>query len=1036
MASPDATIHVSPLPSTNSPDATVPLKVESAAFPPPKTDKPRPHVCTTCSRSFARLEHLKRHERSHTKEKPFECPQCTRCFARRDLLLRHQQKLHQAGATSSRPRGRRESTSSVQSAVRVRKNSIAGNVPGVNGAPPATMRPRANTISHVDSAGLGLVREFYQPVNFEFDYRPTFPLPKLETRTPIAPGLRTAPVPQVEFDMDKLFGASTINPAQLHFPGSIGADFTLREGEWGMETLEDGSSPSAMSTNSQSGFSEVMIDGSNPMWGMTTSTYDPVSAAVFPELVNPMGTMAPHDLDHQMSDSFLFSTPPPLSALSPTAPPNHFFHQPVFGSDNTSVSSAASARHSSITSVSTGSITDATRQALLYSLSQPSGFGVSKFTQPMSPGFGRQTVPLPSTADLQRYVSAYIHYFHPHMPFLHIPTLSFDSPVFTSNMRAARGHAYGDAGSVVGGGGCLILAMAAIGASYEFDQVIAKELWEAAKKMISIYLEERRKLSMPSLGPQPHHKTPLWLVQAMLLNLIYGHQCGDKVAADIATTHCAALVSLAKAAELDKPDPDIGAEEARAYALRYGEDVDMEAQDTRRVEHAEWFRWKNTEERKRTLFAVFVLSSLLVTAYNHQPKILNSELHVDLPCEENLWAAESPDNWNALGGMQAINSRRLSFADALTFLLTASQRQSGTQPGPFSPFGSTVPSAAVPPSPLKPSTFGCYVLINALHVYIWETRQRHGGRAWKTRETERMHATVEPALRAWQAAWHANPQHNLERPNPYGPLPADSIPLLDLAYVRLFVNLGRSKEAFWQRDFEGMALELGRGVEIIQHAESEAASEEEDTSRQASPGAEARDAMVLDSEGSASPTPAPQPGQSGKREKHLRKAAFYAADSLSMADKLGVTFAEFTSRELPIQAAMCTFDCAQVLAEWIATVQERVGRFLGVLGRDEVDFTTVPAIMLLEDEDCKLLEKVGEILAHADVKARFDAAAAGGQGGYLAVPAAGGFGSRLLLATAYMLDKAAVWGITKVMARSMQQHAEVLKQRAEASLQA
>ncbi|KAH7419230.1 hypothetical protein BKA64DRAFT_541098, partial [Cadophora sp. MPI-SDFR-AT-0126] len=52
-------------------------------------DKPRPHVCGTCSRSFARLEHLKRHERSHTKEKPFECPECARCFARRDLLLRH-----------------------------------------------------------------------------------------------------------------------------------------------------------------------------------------------------------------------------------------------------------------------------------------------------------------------------------------------------------------------------------------------------------------------------------------------------------------------------------------------------------------------------------------------------------------------------------------------------------------------------------------------------------------------------------------------------------------------------------------------------------------------------------------------------------------------------------------------------------------------------------------------------------------------------------------------------------------------------------
>jgi hypothetical protein len=59
-----------------------------------KTDKPRPHVCTICTRAFARLEHLKRHERSHTNEKPFQCAACGRCFARRDLVLRHQQKLH------------------------------------------------------------------------------------------------------------------------------------------------------------------------------------------------------------------------------------------------------------------------------------------------------------------------------------------------------------------------------------------------------------------------------------------------------------------------------------------------------------------------------------------------------------------------------------------------------------------------------------------------------------------------------------------------------------------------------------------------------------------------------------------------------------------------------------------------------------------------------------------------------------------------------------------------------------------------------
>jgi hypothetical protein len=468
------------------------------------------------------------------------------------------------------------------------------------------------------------------------------------------------------------------------------------------------------------------------------------------------------------------------------------------------------------------------------------------------------------------------------------------------------------------------------------------------------------------------------------------------------------------------------------------------------------------------MFSVFVLSSLLVTAYNHSPQIFNSEVHLELPCEEDLWAADSPRAWNSLGGAAAADSKAISFADALTFLLTACHRQ---QPeyrlsSAYHPnFGSL---DEIPDSELKPSTFGCYVLINALHVYIWETRQRHQGRPWKSQETEQMQAQVEPALRAWQAAWGSNPHRTLDRPNPYGPLPADSIPLLDLAYVRLFVNLGRSKEAFWMRDFDAMAEELGRGHEIIQHAEnSRDGSSEPSTSTTTSnntstnsPGLPGSPNDALADAASEIPNVvlnSQQPGQSSKRERHLRKAAFYAADSLSMADRLGATFMEFTSRELPIQAAICTFDCAQVLAEWVTTVQERVGRFLGIIGRDDIDFAQVPAIMLLEDEDVKLLEKLTEILNHADVKITFDAASMGTLPEAVLGPCSAlrdcGHASKLLLVTAYMLEKAAVWGsmlnptfdirsnadllpVTKVMAGALKVHAEVLKQRAEASLHA
>jgi hypothetical protein len=990
------------------------------------------------------------------------------------------------------------------------------------------MRPRANTISHIDMAALNSFINNNRANGFHahhpslngyggtngFDFRAmsTFGhhgnmhgLSKIDTNglnINIGGGLRTAPILGDGIDFDKLFGRdSTINPAQLHSPYAIGPlsqfqnmhfaptiededalDWTGGLGETLMdgtgEVMADGSSPSAISTASHSGFSEVMLDGSNhpvhtsgAMWNnsmlaatnMANSSpfpVDPVSAAIFPELVPQASNVMPTTelQDHQMSDNFIFSSSQAFNGLNSTAGipgmPNQYFQQPTtFNSGVASISSPSangSSKQSSMTSISTDSITDATRQALLFSLSQRSGYGhtarsysQSSVSSPLSPGFGNRTMPpavsLPSTLELQRYVSAYIHYFHPHMPFLHIPTLTFDTPAFTSNLRASHNLKDG----IAGGGGCLILAMAAIGASYEFEHNTGQELFESSKRMIKLYLDERCMGMKNSINvTNPQHRTPTWLVQAMLLNLIYGHQCGDKNAAESATIQCAALVSLAKAAELDKPDPDIAIDEEKSYKMR-NPSVDMDMSEEglsptswnkarsreSRDEYAEWFRWKSQEERKRTLYSVFILSSLLVTAYHHQPRILNSELHMDLPCEEDLWAADSVHTWQVLGARAAAESNPISFADALTYLLTASQRQNPTERRKMSPhqlFGSTIPSDELPPSELKPSTFGCYVLINALHVYIWETRQRHNGRHWKPQETEQMHAHIEPALRAWQSAWSANPHHNLERPNPYGPLPADSIPLLDLAYVRLFVNLGRSKEAFWNRDFEAMAKELGEGTEMIQNADhsrggsSEPAGDQNannhSNSSLPSQVGTPHEGMVDTSGDIASvlANTARVPGQTTKRERHLRKAAYYAADSLAMADRLGVTFAEFTSRELPIQSAMCTFDCAQVLAEWVATVQERVGRFLGIIGRDDIDYSQVPAIMLLEEEDVKLICKINEILNHAEVKIAFDAASLGTSPeamlGSLSSVKDSGDGSKILLVTAYMLNKTAVWG--------------------------
>jgi Fungal specific transcription factor domain len=997
------------------------------------------------------------------------------------------------------------------------------------------MRPRANTLSHLDANALDLlathdstsrnpstshtdrISSSRVPGVSGYQYRglsntthgSLHSLPRLNTSalpTEHAGGLRTAPAYggfSNELSMsDFAFGpGNTINPNQLHMDGLQGFgvdDSSLQypySGQLNTRMLQDGdnfdwmaqgfesqrffnqtndsaieaSSPSAMDTNSPDGIGDSMLDGgasimshlpvSAPqIWNAPVVTQSQMMASpgnldfpssAFNDMVPaPQGTISPKSLLAQGGSLLEINlpSPPPLNTMDPPSMVPGFmapaFQMPIGrigGASTASPSSMDSGlRHSSITTVSSDLINEHTRSSVLTSLLQYSGFGQRPYCQPtmsspLSPTsiIGGKDLSLndfPSTLDLQRYFAAYVEYFHPHLPFLHIPSLNFESAEYSISSRMINTDSHFDHNSISGGGGCLMLAITAIGALYEHEMTPSKQLFEAAKHMIGGFLEERRKANLSRTGFGPQHRaeaetTPLWLVQAMLLNVVYGYNCGDKTSADIASNHCATLVSLARGAELARPYP--------GYMVMMNGTLNPDVQMNglgpngwnsimTETDDSDWQEWKIVEERKRTLYAVFILSSLLVSAYNHPPALTNSEIRLSLPCEENLWAAETAATWRSMGGAAVAESHPVMFNAALGHLLTAAQRQHHQPRSSDAPFGSGIRMQTLPESDLKPSTFGCLILINALHNYIWETRQRHLGREWTNHDTEQMHGHIEPALRAWQAAWASNPTHSLERPNPFGagPLSADCIPLLDLAYVRLFVNFGRSKESFWQRDYDTMADGLAQVADLGHHATQSPSSSNDESNATASTNTSGSRRPSLAESLSTDPglhkmsshdglqsmagaELMQQPEQLAVRERHLRKAAFYAADSLAMSDKLGVSFAAQTSRELPLQSAMCAYDCAQVLGEWISTVQDRIGRYLGIIGSDDLDHSQAASLILLEDEDRKLLDKVSHLLQSADSKAM--------PGFESSSPGQLGFGSRVLLTTAYTLERAAVW---------------------------
>ncbi|KAL7791423.1 fungal-specific transcription factor domain-containing protein [Trichoderma ceciliae] len=187
-----------------------------------------------------------------------------------------------------------------------------------------------------------------------------------------------------------------------------------------------------------------------------------------------------------------------------------------------------------------------------------------------------------------------------------------------------------------------------------------------------------------------------------------------------------------------------------------------------------WARWAETESMHRVVFAAFMLDVIHAAMFGHAADMAPHEIRLPLPCDDNLWAANSPDVVRQLdANFRMYGVKQVSFLDGLKSALHGKE--------------------------VKTHSFGRMIIISGLLSVGWHLNHRETHLKWldiRTPSMETQDNWRKMLLRAfdnWKGSFDVAMSDSISdapghRGIPNGPINSASV-LYHLAHISLHADI-------------------------------------------------------------------------------------------------------------------------------------------------------------------------------------------------------------------------------------------------------